>query len=145
MDDRIKQSSPSYEHELADITAVADLFVVSADAPKVNYRKLGFFEKFFELQRVMWQTNAGLTDRHMYDSRPSSWPQLRRGIVRASRLARTWRLLDEIFTEFLGKRSSPNLSPRKPPDLVFEYGCNSRLRCRSGPPHSSCSARLQRF
>ena len=90
MGDRIKQSSPSYEHELVNPTAVADLFVVSADAPKVNYRKLGFFEKFFELQRVMWQTNAGLTDRHMYDSRPSSWPQLRRGIVRVSRLARTW-------------------------------------------------------
>ena len=35
----------------------------------------------------MWQTNAGLTDRHMYDSRPSSWPQLRRGIVSASGLA----------------------------------------------------------
>ncbi|KAH9989401.1 Dolichyl-phosphate-mannose-protein mannosyltransferase-domain-containing protein [Russula compacta] len=50
------------------------------DAPKVNYRKLGFLDKFFELQRVMWQTNAGLTDRHTYDSRPSSWPQLRRGI-----------------------------------------------------------------
>lgn len=28
----------------------------------------------------MWQTNAGLTDRHAYDSRPSSWPLLKRGI-----------------------------------------------------------------
>jgi dolichyl-phosphate-mannose-protein mannosyltransferase len=29
----------------------------------------------------MWATNAGLTDRHTYDSRPDSWPHLRRGIV----------------------------------------------------------------
>ncbi|KAH9963295.1 glycosyltransferase family 39 protein [Russula dissimulans] len=50
------------------------------DAPRVNYRKLGFFSKFFELQQVMWRTNAGLTDRHTFDSRPSSWPRLRRGI-----------------------------------------------------------------
>jgi dolichyl-phosphate-mannose-protein mannosyltransferase len=31
----------------------------------------------------MWTTNAGLTDRHTYDSRPDSWPLLRRGIVGA--------------------------------------------------------------
>ena len=29
----------------------------------------------------MWTTNAGLTDRHNFDSRPDSWPRLRRGIV----------------------------------------------------------------
>ncbi|KAJ2923792.1 hypothetical protein H1R20_g13298, partial [Candolleomyces eurysporus] len=51
-----------------------------ADAPKVNYRVPGFFAKFWELQQVMWTTNAGLTDRHSYDSRPDSWPRLRRGI-----------------------------------------------------------------
>jgi len=52
-----------------------------ADAPKVNYRLPGFLSKFWELQQVMWTTNAGLTDRHTYDSRPDSWPRLRRGIV----------------------------------------------------------------
>ncbi|KAJ9101752.1 hypothetical protein QFC21_003091 [Naganishia friedmannii] len=46
----------------------------------VNYHKPGFLAKFLELQSVMWQTNQGLTDRHAYDSRPSSWPVLRRGI-----------------------------------------------------------------
>ncbi|KAF8919457.1 glycosyltransferase family 39 protein [Mucidula mucida] len=51
-----------------------------ADAPKVNYRLPGFFAKFVELQQVMWTTNAGLTDRHTFDSRPDSWPRLRRGI-----------------------------------------------------------------
>ena len=52
-----------------------------ADAQKVNYRLPGFLSKFWELQQVMWTTNAGLTDRHTFDSRPDSWPLLRRGIV----------------------------------------------------------------
>lgn len=50
------------------------------DAEKVNYRKPGFFSKFWELHKVMWKTNAGLTDSHAWDSRPESWPILRRGI-----------------------------------------------------------------
>ncbi|KAJ7196882.1 glycosyltransferase family 39 protein [Mycena haematopus] len=50
------------------------------DAPKVNYQLPGFMAKFLELQQVMWTTNAGLTDRHTFDSRPDSWPRLRRGI-----------------------------------------------------------------
>ncbi|KAF9449496.1 glycosyltransferase family 39 protein [Macrolepiota fuliginosa MF-IS2] len=51
-----------------------------ANAPKVNYHLPGFFGKFWELQKVMWTTNAGLTDRHAFDSRPDSWPRLLRGI-----------------------------------------------------------------
>ncbi|THH32175.1 hypothetical protein EUX98_g2018 [Antrodiella citrinella] len=51
-----------------------------SDSEKVNYRLPGFLSKFLELQQVMWTTNAGLTDRHTYDSRPASWPRLRRGI-----------------------------------------------------------------
>lgn len=58
------------------------------DAEKVNYRRPGFLGKFLELQKVMWVTNAGLTDRHVFDSRPHSWPRLRRGIVRFN--ARTY-------------------------------------------------------
>ncbi|KAK4215822.1 glycosyltransferase [Rhypophila decipiens] len=50
------------------------------DAEKVNYANPGFFGKFWELQVVMWKTNAGLTDSHAWDSRPPSWPILRRGI-----------------------------------------------------------------
>ena len=50
------------------------------DTEKVNYRKPGFLGKFWELQRVMWKTNAGLVDSHAWDSRPASWPTLRRGI-----------------------------------------------------------------
>ncbi|KAG5993392.1 hypothetical protein E4U43_003514, partial [Claviceps pusilla] len=47
---------------------------------KVNYRNPGFFGKFLELHKVMWTTNAGLTDSHAWDSRPQAWPILRRGI-----------------------------------------------------------------
>ncbi|KAG6254202.1 hypothetical protein E4U24_007664 [Claviceps purpurea] len=47
---------------------------------KVNYRNPGFFGKFLELHRVMWTTNAGLTESHAWDSRPQAWPILRRGI-----------------------------------------------------------------
>ncbi len=46
----------------------------------VNYRRPTFLERFWELQNVMWETNAGLTDRHAYDSRPQTWPLLKRGI-----------------------------------------------------------------
>ncbi|KAI9819405.1 MAG: hypothetical protein M1826_001154 [Phylliscum demangeonii] len=54
--------------------------LLGADAEKVNYRKPGFFGKFWELQKVMWRTNAGLVESHTWDSRPPSWPVLRRGI-----------------------------------------------------------------
>ncbi|KAK3943923.1 glycosyltransferase [Diplogelasinospora grovesii] len=50
------------------------------DAEKVNYAHPGFFGKFWELQTVMWKTNAGLVESHAWDSRPPSWPILRRGI-----------------------------------------------------------------
>jgi dolichyl-phosphate-mannose-protein mannosyltransferase len=50
------------------------------DAERVNYKNPGFFGKFWELQKVMWKTNAGLVESHAWDSRPGSWPILRRGI-----------------------------------------------------------------
>ncbi|KAJ5114694.1 hypothetical protein NUU61_000453 [Penicillium alfredii] len=50
------------------------------DAERVNYRNPGFLGKFWELQKVMWTTNAGLVESHTWDSRPPSWPTLLRGI-----------------------------------------------------------------
>ncbi|ORY60622.1 glycosyltransferase family 39 protein [Pseudomassariella vexata] len=50
------------------------------NAEKVNYVHPGFLGKFWELQKVMWRTNAGLVESHAWDSRPDSWPILRRGI-----------------------------------------------------------------
>lgn len=51
-----------------------------AKVDMVNYRRPTFLERFWELQSVMWETNAGLTERHAYDSRPQTWPMLKRGI-----------------------------------------------------------------
>lgn len=54
--------------------------MMPADAERVNYRNPGFLGKFWELQKVMWTTNAGLVESHAWDSRPASWPTLLRGI-----------------------------------------------------------------
>jgi dolichyl-phosphate-mannose--protein O-mannosyl transferase len=53
---------------------------MSPDAERVNYKVPNFFEKFWELNQVMWRTNAGLVESHAWDSRPQDWPWLRRGI-----------------------------------------------------------------
>ncbi|KAJ3018789.1 UNVERIFIED_CONTAM: hypothetical protein HDU68_010981 [Siphonaria sp. JEL0065] len=53
---------------------------VSSDARKANYIKPGFLSKFIELHAKMWEVNSGLTNSHPYDSRPPSWPFLKRGI-----------------------------------------------------------------
>ncbi|KAF8419734.1 Dolichyl-phosphate-mannose-protein mannosyltransferase-domain-containing protein [Tirmania nivea] len=50
------------------------------DVEKVTYAKPGFVGKFWELQKVMWRTNAGLVESHAWDSRPEIWPFLKRGI-----------------------------------------------------------------
>lgn len=47
---------------------------------KVNYVLPGFLGKFLELHKVMWSVNAHLTAHHVYESRPHTWPILRRGI-----------------------------------------------------------------
>ncbi|KAI7863680.1 Dolichyl-phosphate-mannose-protein mannosyltransferase-domain-containing protein [Spinellus fusiger] len=50
------------------------------ETEKVNYRRPGFISKFIELNKVMWDTNKGLIASHPYDSKPESWPLLKRGI-----------------------------------------------------------------
>lgn len=54
--------------------------LLGEESEKVNYDNPGFFGKFLEIQAVMWKTNAGLVESHAWDSRPGSWPILRRGI-----------------------------------------------------------------
>ena len=49
-------------------------------AVQVNYNKPGFYSKFFELHKVMWHINSGFKGSHPYDSKPTSWPLLKRGI-----------------------------------------------------------------
>jgi hypothetical protein len=43
-------------------------------------KPVGFFRKFFELQLLMLQHNAGLTASHPYASAPINWPFLLSGI-----------------------------------------------------------------
>ncbi|CDK28572.1 unnamed protein product [Kuraishia capsulata CBS 1993] len=49
-------------------------------AQKVEFEPMSFLEKLWELHKVMWRTNAGLTDSHTYASDPLSWPVLLRGV-----------------------------------------------------------------
>ncbi|SAM86298.1 related to dolichyl-phosphate-mannose-protein mannosyltransferase [Ustilago bromivora] len=77
--------NPSMPNSLWYIETNTHPLLVSPSDPKtrvemVNYRTPTFLERFWELQQVMWETNAGLTDRHAYDSRPQTWPMLKRGI-----------------------------------------------------------------
>lgn len=50
------------------------------DAELVDYPEASFWDKFLELNSLMWSTNAKLTGEHPFESRPSSWPFLSRGI-----------------------------------------------------------------
>jgi dolichyl-phosphate-mannose-protein mannosyltransferase len=43
-------------------------------------KRLNFFEKFFELQKLMFSHNSGLTASHPYASGPLKWPLLNHGI-----------------------------------------------------------------
>ena len=96
------------------------------NAAKVNYRKPGFLSKFLELNAVMWNTNAGLTERHNWDSRPSSWPRLARGIVRPSLLPydhlRQCADYATAIVELLGEGPQADLPRRQPVRLVVEHG-----------------------
>ncbi|KAG0259714.1 hypothetical protein BGZ95_004598, partial [Linnemannia exigua] len=76
-----------------------------ANAPMVNYKKPGFLSKFLELNKVMWTTNAGLTDSHPYDSRPSSWIWLRRGISFWGKDQKHIYLIGNWFTWYLSSFS----------------------------------------
>jgi len=50
------------------------------DTPLVNYEVPGFFKKFVALNKAMWDVNKALTDSHYWESRPTEWLYLNRGI-----------------------------------------------------------------
>lgn len=58
------------EHPAADAAALA----------KVTMRRAGFWSKFWEANKRMWATNAGLSADHPFASRPGEWPLLARGV-----------------------------------------------------------------
>ncbi|KAI0272765.1 glycosyltransferase family 39 protein [Gloeopeniophorella convolvens] len=57
-----------------------DLAMRSSAQQAKTPKRLGFFKKFFELQILMLQHNAGLTASHPYASLPINWPFLLSGI-----------------------------------------------------------------
>ncbi|CAK7909230.1 dolichyl-phosphate-mannose--protein mannosyltransferase 1 [[Candida] anglica] len=46
----------------------------------VNYPTLSLWDKFTESHKRMWQINQGLTEHHTWQSHPTEWPLLMRGI-----------------------------------------------------------------
>jgi dolichyl-phosphate-mannose-protein mannosyltransferase len=78
----------------------------SAD-PKdiVTYGKSGFLSKFFELNARMWTSNNDLTSSHPFDSRPSAWPVLKRGISFWSMDNKQVYLIGNIFIWYLASAS----------------------------------------
>ncbi|CAO3651604.1 unnamed protein product [Mucor fragilis] len=50
------------------------------DTEMIEYESKSFLAKVFELNKVMWSVNAGLSASHKFASRPKDWPVLRRGI-----------------------------------------------------------------
>jgi len=54
--------------------------LLGKNAKRVSYKKPNFIKKLIELNLVMWRVNSGLTSSHPYESHPSSWLFLRRGI-----------------------------------------------------------------
>ncbi|KAJ1730090.1 hypothetical protein LPJ61_003204 [Coemansia biformis] len=54
---------------------------IAADAPLAEYRRPGLIDKVLEATAVMWRVNNGLTKSHPYESRPHTWPWMRRGMA----------------------------------------------------------------
>ncbi|RLV87608.1 Dolichyl-phosphate-mannose--protein mannosyltransferase 1 [Meyerozyma sp. JA9] len=50
------------------------------DPEIINYPVLSYWDKFVESHKVMWKINQGLTEVHAWQSNPTSWPLLLRGI-----------------------------------------------------------------
>ncbi|KAL6943641.1 hypothetical protein ACO0OE_003532 [Hanseniaspora uvarum] len=46
----------------------------------ISYPRLGYWGKFLETNKLMWSVNNGFTDTHYYQSDPTTWPLLTRGI-----------------------------------------------------------------
>ncbi|KAJ1998292.1 hypothetical protein GGI04_005068, partial [Coemansia thaxteri] len=54
---------------------------IPKDAPLAEYRRPGLIAKVMEANSVMWRVNNGLTKSHPYESRPHTWPWMRRGMA----------------------------------------------------------------
>lgn len=50
------------------------------DAERISYKPSSFLEKLIETHKRMWRINNNLVESHIYESQPTSWPFLLRGI-----------------------------------------------------------------
>ncbi|QLQ78040.1 hypothetical protein HG537_0A02870 [Torulaspora globosa] len=50
------------------------------EAERISYKPSSFFQKLMESHEKMWKINKNLVESHVYESLPSSWPFLLRGI-----------------------------------------------------------------
>ncbi|CAI4058127.1 hypothetical protein N7582_001026 [Saccharomyces uvarum] len=50
------------------------------DTERISYKPASFISKFIESHKKMWHINKNLVDSHVYESQPTTWPFLLRGI-----------------------------------------------------------------
>ncbi|CAI5204221.1 ANL_HP_G0146510.mRNA.1.CDS.1 [Saccharomyces cerevisiae] len=50
------------------------------DTKRISYKPASFISKFIESHKKMWHINKNLVEPHVYESQPTSWPFLLRGI-----------------------------------------------------------------
>ncbi|KAG4305822.1 hypothetical protein PORY_000732 [Pneumocystis oryctolagi] len=50
------------------------------DIEKVTYKKIGFFQKFWELQKSIWKEKFESANSYVSNNHPASWPLLKRGV-----------------------------------------------------------------
>ncbi|KAJ2227429.1 hypothetical protein IWW45_007043 [Coemansia sp. RSA 485] len=90
-----RRKLPKWAHEQVEVTCMQSAKVpktlwrietnihadIPAGAPLAEYRRPGLVAKVLEATAVMWRVNNGLTKSHPYESRPHTWPWLRRGMA----------------------------------------------------------------
>lgn len=76
----------------------SDFLNATDPAERVEYEPLGFFGKFLEFNARMWTTHKSLTGSHPFESRPSEWPLLKRGIAFFGQKNSTIYLFGNFFT-----------------------------------------------
>ena len=55
-------------------------FLSEGEVETISYPKLSYWGKFIETNKKMWSINNGFTESHVYQSDPTTWPVLTRGI-----------------------------------------------------------------
>ncbi|MCP8719098.1 MAG: phospholipid carrier-dependent glycosyltransferase [Asgard group archaeon] len=73
-------------------------YLPKSEVKIVNYPKLSLWQKFVESHKRMWKINQGLTSHHHWQSSPTEWPFLLRGINYWNREHRQVYLLGNAVT-----------------------------------------------